>query len=115
MCSYLFGTVSSPACASYALKQTAKDHKSEFHVTTIDIANDCFYVDDCLASPSTAEEAKRLLPELCLLLNKGGFQLTKWMSNDRDVLKAIPVEEYSKKLRRFILPMIHFLKNELLV
>ena len=73
MCSYLFGTVSSPACANYVpvFQQTSEDHESEFYETTIDTVNNCFYVDDCVVSAPTAEEAKRLLAKLCLLLNPG--------------------------------------------
>ena len=67
---------------------------------TIDTVNNCFYVNDCLASAPTAKEAKQLLSELCSLLNKREFQLTKWTSNNRDVLKAVPAEKCSKEVSK---------------
>lgn len=45
---HLFGAVSSPSCANFALRQTAKDHKSIFHPSIISTVNNNFYVDDCL-------------------------------------------------------------------
>jgi len=33
------------------------------------------------------------------LLEKGGFKLTKWLSNDRDVLQTIPEEERAKGIK----------------
>jgi len=49
-----------------------------------------FYVDDCLKSAATVEQAVMLVNELNLLLQKGGFKLTKWVSNSREVLSSIP-------------------------
>ena len=76
MCVFLFGTVCSPACANFALQQTARDNQSEYSEATIQTVNECFYVDDCLASVSTIEQAKSLLHELVELLARGGFKLT---------------------------------------
>ena len=47
---HLFGAKSSPSCASFALKKTAEDNKTDFDVETIDTANRNFYVDDCVKS-----------------------------------------------------------------
>ena len=55
--------------------------------------NKNFYVDDCLKSVPTVNEAINLARELTALLAKGGFHLTKWMSNNRDVLASIPQKE----------------------
>ena len=98
MCVYLFGTLSSPSCANFALKQTAKDNENDFSPVTIDTVNHCFYVDDCLTSAPTAEEATNLLKELCELLAKGGFKLTKWTSNSRKVIESVPPCNRSKEL-----------------
>ena len=43
---YLFGTVCSPGCASFALKQTVLDFKGNFDQNTVDVLDNCFYVDD---------------------------------------------------------------------
>ena len=96
---HLFGASSSPCCASFALKKTANDNKSSFDVLTIDTVNRNFYVDDCLTSVSTVPEAHRLVSQLSNLLAQGGFHLTKWISNCREVLKSIPAHERAPSIR----------------
>ena len=58
-----------------------------------------FYVDDCLVSVETEEKAVKLSTELKNLLSRGGFNLTKWLSNRPRVLKFIPIEERVKQLK----------------
>lgn len=87
---HLFGATSLPCCASFALKKTANDHKGECHVQTIDTVSRNFYIDDCLKSVASVLEATRLVFHLTDLLARGGFHLTKWISNHREVLEAIP-------------------------
>lgn len=41
-----------------------------------------FYVDDCLTGKDTYEEAKFLQQDLTVLLEKGGYPIRKWASND---------------------------------
>ena len=93
---FLFGKVCSPACANFALQQTANDHQSEYNEATIKAVNECFYVDDCLASASTVEKAKYLPQELVELLAKGGFELTKWTSNCREIVASVSPDNRSK-------------------
>jgi hypothetical protein len=47
----------------------------------------------------TVEEAVKLSSELKTLLQKGGFKLTKWLSNRPSVLKSFPIEERAKQLK----------------
>ena len=98
MCVFLFGTVCSLACANFALPQTAGDNQSEYSEATIQTVNECFYVDDCLASVSTIEQAKLLLHELVELLARGGFKLTKWTSNCREIISSVPPDNRSTEL-----------------
>ena len=51
-----------------------------------------FYVDDLLKSFEATGQAVEITKELQELLAKGGFQLTKVMSNEREVLNAFPPE-----------------------
>ena len=60
---------------------------------TVDTLRDNYYVDHLLKSMPTPESAITLMRELIELCAKGGFNLTKFMSNNRDVLAAIPVEK----------------------
>ena len=52
-----------------------------------------FYVDDLLKSTVTVEQAIDLALKLIALLQEGGFRLTKFLSNRREVLQAIPAKE----------------------
>ena len=49
-------------------------------------------MDDCLKSVKCSEAAINLREPLCKLLQKG-FRLTKWLSNDKDVLDTTPKSE----------------------
>ena len=96
MTAHLFGGVWSPSCASFALKHVAQDHHALYDTATIKTIDQDFYVDDCLKSVATEEEATRLVTQLRELLARGGFRLTKWLSNSRTVLKSIPQAECAK-------------------
>ena len=104
---HLFGAVSSPSCASFALKQTAKDNEEKYSEDVISTVNKNFYVDDCLKSVDSVEEAIRLYKDLKDLCARGGFGLTKWTSNHRSVLASIPVEERAKELKQLDLDREH--------
>ena len=99
MCLHLFGGVWSPSCASFALRRVAADHKMNFPEGTIRTVLKNFYADDCLKAVGTTEGAINIVRSLCQLLALGGFRLTKWISNDRKVLEAVPVGERAKGVR----------------
>ena len=71
----------------------ARDNQSEFDVQTVDTNYRNFNVDDFLKSVVSVPDAKRLVRQLTDLLSKGGFHLTKWISNCREVLEFIPASE----------------------
>ena len=96
MTTHVFGGVWSPSAANYALRQCATDHQECFSQMAVETVLRNFYVDDCLKSVSDAPTAVSLLQELRELLGKGAFRLTKWMSNSRKLLEAIPPEEHVK-------------------
>jgi len=97
---HLFGATSSPSCANFALRRTADDNQSEFDSEVTNTVHRNFYVDDCLKSTCTVEGAKRIASELSKLLRQGGFRLTKWMSNKKEVLNAIPEAERAKNVKK---------------
>lgn len=93
---HLFGAVSSPSCASFALRKTAADNQSEFPAEVLQTVKENFYVDDCLKSMPSEEEAAFMVKNLITLCQAGGFTLMKWISNSRTTLQTIP-EEYRAK------------------
>ena len=96
---HLFGGASSPSCANFALKRTAEDNKHLFDKETIDTVNRNFYVDDGLRSVVNVPQALRLVEQLRELLARGGFHLTKWISNSQQVIDAIPQSERSASIK----------------
>ena len=84
---HVFGAVSSPSCANFALQKTATENIHSYGETVIDAVGRNFYVDDFCES--TRRE----------LLQCGGFRLTKWVSNSREVLSSIPNEELAKDMK----------------
>ena len=90
---HIFGAKSSPCCANKALLQTADDNELKYGKDVAEVVRRNFYVDDLLKSTATDEEAIDLALKLIDMLAEGGFRLTKFLSNRKDVLKAIPAKE----------------------
>ncbi|XP_077073702.1 uncharacterized protein LOC143724510 [Siphateles boraxobius] len=98
---HLFGATSSPSCASYALRRCAEDNKNMFDAAVVDTILNNFYVDDCLRSVATEQEAVRLFQDLKAICQTGGFRLTKWTTNNRNVLLSIPLEDRATEVKDF--------------
>lgn len=90
---HLFGATSSPSCTAFCLKKTAEDNKHSFSSEAVAAVHRNMYVDDCLKSVSKPTEGIKLVEELRTMLQRGGFRLTKWVSNSREVLDSIPASE----------------------
>lgn len=96
---HLFGAVSSPSCANFALRQIAKDNIDCFRSEVISTIENNFYVDDCLKSLPTEHEAVKMVKDLTSLCQTGGFHLTKWVSNSHTVLSHIPKEDRAQNVK----------------
>nr|XP_054771042.1 uncharacterized protein LOC129278942 [Lytechinus pictus] len=96
---HVFGAVSSPSCANYALKRAAVDQADRFPEEVVRTVHQNFYVDDCLCSTSSVEEAVQLMSDLIEVCRGGGFHLTKWICNQQEVLKSVPSRERAKSIR----------------
>ena len=96
---HLFGAVSFPTCANFALQKTAEDNNSTFNREVSDTVKFNFYVDDCLKSVPTEKQAICLVKNLREMCSLGGFKLTKWVSNSHTVLASIPDDDRAKQIR----------------
>ncbi|KAL0189340.1 hypothetical protein M9458_016439, partial [Cirrhinus mrigala] len=105
---HLFGAVSSPSCACFALRKTAEDNQTNFSPDVIETVNRNFYMDDLLKSLPLEEDAVAMVKDLITICSRGGFTLTQWISNSREVLQSIPV-----KLRSQTLKELDLAKDEL--
>ena len=93
---HVFGATSSPGCVSFCLIQAAEDNADKFDEMTLETVKRNFYMDDCIKSVATEKEAIRLVSQLTALLAKGGFRLTKWLSNRTNVLDKVPLADRAK-------------------
>ncbi|XP_033099312.1 uncharacterized protein LOC117102969 [Anneissia japonica] len=73
--------------------QKTADDNSGFDDAVTNTVRRNFYVDDCLKSVATENEAVHLSQQLRDLLKTGGFRLTKWVCNSKEVLDKLPESE----------------------
>ncbi|KAK3729296.1 hypothetical protein QZH41_002214 [Actinostola sp. cb2023] len=90
---HVFGATDSPCCANYCLRRTAEDNKDAYDPEVVDTILRHFYVDDMLKALKSEEIAIQVAHDMMTLLANGGFKLTRFMSNSRAVLEAIPEEK----------------------
>ena len=72
------------------VKKTAKDQIKSCSKRAIESILEHFYMTNFLDSFSSQTEAKNTCNEISKVLKKGGFHLTKLVSNDRKILKSLP-------------------------
>ena len=97
---HLFGAISSPSCANFALRQTVKDYGDQFPPSISETVNKNMYVDDYLASTDTKTEASELIKGASDLCAQGGFRLRKWISSSIDVVQTIPESERADDIKQ---------------
>ena len=96
---HVFGGIWCSSSATYALRRTVKDSQEVSSFISDVVFND-FYVDDCLKSVSSVDEALHVVHETRKLLASGGFNLTKFVTNNSDVLSSIPDENRAKEVKQ---------------
>ena len=96
---HIFGATDSPCCANFAVKCVARDSKERCSRVAIESILKLFYADDLLKSVITIEEAVNLVKEIADVMRRGGFKVTKFISNDKDVINSIPVVERAKSFQ----------------
>ena len=95
---HVFGAVSSPACANFALRQIASDHEHEFNEETVTFIKRDFYVDDGLSSKCDVESGINLAQDSRALCALGGLRLHKFISNSKEVIQSLPQEDRAKNV-----------------
>ena len=104
---HLFGAGSSPGCANFGFKQAANDGEKEFGAEAADFIQRNFYVDDGLKSLSTVSASTKLIQNSQAMCAKAGICLHKFVSNTKEVLKAIPPEDRASGLQDLDLKFDH--------
>jgi len=95
-----FGAKLSPNCSNFALRETAEDHMNEFNPIISQAVINNFYVDAFLMSVATEQEAIKVIYQMCDLCAKGGFNVTKWTSNSKEIIHTAPVDKRSKEIQK---------------
>ena len=80
---YVFGAACSPSCANFALRKTVESIMPLFAPNVCETVSNNFYVDNYLVSSLSESH------NLTNLLKKGGFQMTKWVRNNSNVMHTI--------------------------
>ncbi|XP_052901335.1 uncharacterized protein LOC128307494 [Anopheles moucheti] len=94
LCTVTYGTASAPYLATRVLSQLADDEGIEYPKAAQVLKRD-FYVDDLVTGSPTVEEATEIIQQLSTLVEKGGFSLRKWATNNEEVRQSISKESSS--------------------
>ena len=86
---HLFGATSSPSVAAYALRRTAWENSVNVDAETVRAVLKNFYVDDLCKSCASVEQAINFIKQISDLLSSGGFHLTKFLSNPKQILSSV--------------------------
>ena len=95
---HIFGAADSPCCAHFAVCCQSKKKERCSRVANESILKS-FYADDLLKSVITTKEAVKLAKEIADVMRRGGSRLTKFISNDKDVMNFILVAERAKSFQ----------------
>lgn len=67
---HVSGAASSPSCSNFAFRKTAEDNSNHFPEEVVRTVKKNLYVDDCLESLPSAEEASYHASDLLCLLQE---------------------------------------------
>ena len=90
MCAHVFGATSSASCSNYALCRAAVENEAVFGEAAANALHHNFYVDDILKSIEDLDSAKQLVKDVINMCKSGGFHLTKFISNNKELLLSVP-------------------------
>ena len=94
---HIFGAESSPCVANSTLRRVADDIAQDFSPSVIAAIKGNFYVDDALPSENDEQSAIHLARDMVDVLARGSFNLTKFTSNSKEVLKTVPSDKLSNQ------------------
>ena len=101
MNAHVFGAISSPSCANYALKKTANENEEKYGSSAANTLRRNFYVDDMLKSVSSSAEMIDLINRIIGLCDEGGFNLTKFVSTNKEVLNSLPPSKLAPRMKEY--------------
>ena len=96
---HAFGGTSSPSCSNYSLQRTARDYEQKYGKEVADTLRVDLYVDNLPKSVQDKQTAIKLMKDVTSMCAEGGSWITKFVSNNKDVLVSIPEGERRKGLQ----------------
>ena len=87
-----FGVNCSPFLATATVQHHAKECKEQFPAASMELLSN-MYVDDCLTEDDSVEASVELQKSLDKMMERGEFNLTKWVSNSKEVLSHIAKQD----------------------
>lgn len=96
-----FGTTCSPCCATFALQKHVRDQQAGDEGVRQSIEQS-FYVDNCLQSLPTVEQARQLVDKMRSFLASGGFEIRQWASNVPSVVEHLPANAKSQSVELWL-------------
>ena len=94
---HLFGKNDSPCGANFALKKAGADKKDIMHLSVVTSIDQGFYMDGFLESDNSERHLTRITENVISILEESGFRLTKFVSNNQDILNQLPETEILNK------------------
>ena len=101
MCVHLFGGVWCSSSSTYSLRKVIQDNPDVDPIIKEAVMKS-MYVDDLLQSLKEIEQVYKIVIDLPLVLQTGGFVLTKFAVNDEQLLNVIPLEHRAKEVHTFV-------------
>ena len=95
---HLFGKTDSPCYSNWVLRKTALDNQQQFNENVVNAVLKRFYMDDYLNSFDDPQTTGKTIIDVVALLKLDGFDLAKFSSNSRDILKETSPGNLSPKI-----------------
>ena len=89
MCMQMFGGTSFPGGCNYTLRKTAVDNAPDLKVGVAETLIGNFYVDNLFNSVEFKDSAIQLIQDVMKIYQRDGFNLPKFTSNRKGVLKSV--------------------------
>lgn len=103
MTRHVFGGVWCASSSTYALRKTLSDCYDVVDPLVENTVLKSFYVDDCLKSCESRQEAQSIIEGTRSVLSNGGFNLTKFVANDAKLLNFVPESHWATEGKDLVL------------
>ena len=103
---HLFVKTDSPCYSNWVLRKTALDNQQQFNENVVNAVLKRFYMDDYLDSFDDPQTTGKTIIDVVALSKLDGFDLAKFSSNSRDILKEISPGNLSPKYEELLRDLI---------